>query len=188
MFLNLIIVFFFYLKISQFRGVWNVPFISEVVLINVEYAKHIPITYEDTRMDAVLTFPTKLREMVDFNYFIIIIINIINKIQINIIKKNVFMHASNMDYFGHLITPDNFNTSLVRPELYEIQTNPVDWAERYIHPEYYEFVNGKNASLQVYSLSNSVCYFINIKSQKIHFFFIAVSRRFLVSSSERAVL
>jgi hypothetical protein len=79
------------------------------------------------------------------------------------------MHASNMEYFGHLIVPENFNTSLVRPELYEIKTNPVDWADRYIHPEYYEFVAGKNASLQVYSFSNSVCY---LESEMLFSFFI----------------
>jgi hypothetical protein len=33
------------------------------------------------------------------------------------------MYGTNMHYFGHLINPDNFNTSLIRPEMYEILTN-----------------------------------------------------------------
>lgn len=33
------------------------------------------------------------------------------------------MYATNMEYFGHLINPDSFNTSKIRPEMFEIQTN-----------------------------------------------------------------
>lgn len=33
------------------------------------------------------------------------------------------MYATNMEEFGHLINPDSFNTSLIRPEMYEIFTN-----------------------------------------------------------------
>lgn len=33
------------------------------------------------------------------------------------------MYATNMEYFGHLINPDSFNTSKIRPELYEIASN-----------------------------------------------------------------
>jgi hypothetical protein len=68
----LLIIGYFIKEKNHLRGVWNVPFISEVVLINVEYAKNVPITYEDTHMDAVLAFPTKLREMVSFKYLKII--------------------------------------------------------------------------------------------------------------------
>ena len=59
------------------------------------------------------------------------------------------MYATNMDHFGHLINPDNFNTSLTRPEMFEIMTNLQDWQGRFIRPEYYDFVSGKNESLQV---------------------------------------
>jgi hypothetical protein len=33
------------------------------------------------------------------------------------------MYGTNMDYFGHLVNPDGYNTSLVRPEMYEIFNN-----------------------------------------------------------------
>jgi hypothetical protein len=33
------------------------------------------------------------------------------------------MYGTNMEYFGHLINPDSFNTSLIRPEMFEILTN-----------------------------------------------------------------
>jgi hypothetical protein len=59
------------------------------------------------------------------------------------------MYGTNMDYFGHLVNPDSFNTSLVRPEMFEITANLRDWQARYIRPEYYDFASGKNESLQV---------------------------------------
>jgi hypothetical protein len=33
------------------------------------------------------------------------------------------MYATNMEYFGHLVNPDNFNQSLIRPEMFEIFIN-----------------------------------------------------------------
>ena len=35
----------------------------------------------------------------------------------------MFMYATNMDYFGHLINPDTFNVSKIRPEMFEIISN-----------------------------------------------------------------
>jgi hypothetical protein len=37
--------------------------------------------------------------------------------------KDIFMYATNMHNFGHLINADNFNTSLTRPEMYQIFDN-----------------------------------------------------------------
>lgn len=54
-----------------------------------------------------------------------------------------------MDYYGHLINSDTFNTSLIRPEMYEILSNLNDWADRYIHPDFYDYVTGKKETLQV---------------------------------------
>ena len=34
------------------------------------------------------------------------------------------MFGTNLDSYGHLINIDNFNSSLVRPEMYEIFLNP----------------------------------------------------------------
>ena len=33
------------------------------------------------------------------------------------------MFGSNMEYFGHLIDSDNYDKSLIRPEMFEIMTN-----------------------------------------------------------------
>ena len=75
------------------------PFVSEAVLLNGSLIQKTPITYEDSYLDAVLQFASNLRE------------------------KDIFMYGTNMDYFGHLVNPDGFNTSLVRPEMYEIFNN-----------------------------------------------------------------
>lgn len=103
----------------NFLGVWNVPFVSEAVLINGELLNNIPVVFEDTYMDSAISFAANLR------------------------KAGVFMYATNMEYFGHLINPDSFNTSKIRPELYEIASNFDDWVSRYIRPEYFDYANGK---------------------------------------------
>ena len=59
------------------------------------------------------------------------------------------MFATNMDYFGHLINPENFNISKIRPEMFEIATNYLDWTERYIRPDYNDYVSGKSQPVQV---------------------------------------
>lgn len=33
------------------------------------------------------------------------------------------MYGTNIEYFGHIISTDTFNTSLIRPEMYEIASN-----------------------------------------------------------------
>jgi len=64
-------------------------------------------------------------------------------------RKNIFMYATNMDTFGHLINPDNYNISLARPEMFEIINNLKDWTDRYIHEEYRDFLTSKKNPLQV---------------------------------------
>jgi hypothetical protein len=59
------------------------------------------------------------------------------------------MYATNMEYFGHLINPDNFNTSLIKPELFEMSSNFEDWKTRYIRSDYYDILDGKSQPLQV---------------------------------------
>lgn len=48
------------------------------------------------------------------------------------------MYINNEIHYGHLIDPDNFNTSYIIPELYEIFNNLDDWKARYIHPDYFK--------------------------------------------------
>ena len=43
-------------------GVWNLPYVSEAVLINGDFLNKINIVYEDNFFDAAMSFATNLRE------------------------------------------------------------------------------------------------------------------------------
>ena len=59
------------------------------------------------------------------------------------------MYGTNMDSFGYLINPENYNTNLIRPEMFEIMHNLKAWTERYTHAEYFDFISNKKFPLQV---------------------------------------
>ena len=59
------------------------------------------------------------------------------------IFQGTFIYLTNEIEYGHLVDPDNYNTSLILPELYEIFSNMKDWKTRYIHPDYYKALETK---------------------------------------------
>lgn len=105
-------------------GVWNLPFVSDVVLINGTLLNKVKIIYEDSFFDASMSFAANLRD------------------------DNIFMYGTNMEYFGHLINTDRYNVSLIRPEMYEIFTNFDDWSNRYVHQDYINYLESKKEPLQ----------------------------------------
>ncbi|XP_008300503.1 procollagen-lysine,2-oxoglutarate 5-dioxygenase 2 isoform X1 [Stegastes partitus] len=50
--------------------------------------------------------------------------------------KGVFMYITNRHDFGRLISTANYNISHYNNDLWQIFENPVDWKEKYIHPNY----------------------------------------------------
>lgn len=50
----------------------------------------------------------------------------------------MFKYIYNEEDYGHLVNNENFNTELPCPDLYTLQTNQMDWQNRYIHPDYSE--------------------------------------------------
>ena len=54
----------------------------------------------------------------------------------NMRNNDVYMYVTNRLDWGHLITADNFETTHVHNEMYEIQNNRWDWEKRYIHENY----------------------------------------------------
>ncbi|MEQ2200358.1 hypothetical protein XENOCAPTIV_028196, partial [Xenoophorus captivus] len=48
----------------------------------------------------------------------------------------VFMYITNRHDFGRLISTANYNISRYNNDLWQIFENPVDWKEKYIHPNY----------------------------------------------------
>ncbi|XP_019714984.1 procollagen-lysine,2-oxoglutarate 5-dioxygenase 2-like [Hippocampus comes] len=46
------------------------------------------------------------------------------------------MYLTNRDEFGRLLSAANYNTSHYNSDLWQIFENPLDWKEKYIHPNY----------------------------------------------------
>jgi hypothetical protein len=57
-----------YLKISicfkKFRGCWNLPYITDVILMKSDLFKRVDIVYEDPNLDSSLKFAENLRNKV----------------------------------------------------------------------------------------------------------------------------
>ncbi|XP_076320544.1 LOW QUALITY PROTEIN: procollagen lysyl hydroxylase [Tachypleus tridentatus] len=96
------------------RGVWNVPFISGAYLIHGSLLKKKE------------SFPSFIHGLLDPDMAFCK----------NLRDKGMFMYVTNMEYFGHLINSETFDTSHVHNDLYEIYTNQLDWEEKYIHKNY----------------------------------------------------
>lgn len=93
-------------------GLWNVPYMTGSYLVQRHVVKSLQDPYTSNDLDPDMAFCKVLRD------------------------KNRFMYVSNMHYFGHLIDTDNFETSHLHNELYEIFNNPQDWAKKYLHENY----------------------------------------------------
>ncbi|XP_065582274.1 procollagen-lysine,2-oxoglutarate 5-dioxygenase 1-like isoform X1 [Artemia franciscana] len=96
------------------KGLWNVPYISGCYLVQ-GYLIHNPETkpsYINGLLDPDMAFCTNMRE------------------------KDVFMYVSNRLNWGHLINNEEFDTSHLHNEMWEIFNNRWDWELRYLHPNY----------------------------------------------------
>ncbi|XP_006637768.2 procollagen-lysine,2-oxoglutarate 5-dioxygenase 2 isoform X1 [Lepisosteus oculatus] len=127
-----------YIDIVQGKrvGVWNVPYMAHVYLIKGE---------------------TLRNELKEKNYFVLEKLDpdmalCRNARELTIQRekdspspetfhmlrppKGVFMYITNRHEFGRLISTANYNTSHYNNDLWQIFENPVDWKEKYIHPNY----------------------------------------------------
>ena len=55
--------------------------------------------------------------------------------------KGDFFYVSNKAKWGHLVSTENFNTSRINNELWEITNNRYDWEQRYLHQNYSQYLN-----------------------------------------------
>ncbi len=102
------------------------PFVSRAVLSKASVIKRVvDLIYGDANFDTDMVYAKILRD------------------------NDIFMYGTNIEYFGHLIELDNFNTSLIRPEMYEIKANYEDWAARYVHEKYKEYLNNNSLIIEV---------------------------------------
>ncbi|XP_062372754.1 multifunctional procollagen lysine hydroxylase and glycosyltransferase LH3 [Sardina pilchardus] len=106
-----------YIDIVQGKrvGVWNVPYLTQVYLIQGSILrsrlKAVNI-YQQEGTDPDMAFCRSIRD------------------------QGVFMFVSNRDEFGRLISTNNYNTTRLYPDMWQIFDNPVDWKEKYIHENY----------------------------------------------------
>lgn len=108
------------------RGVWNVPYVSSCYLIKGILIRQPELkpSYAYNQLDADMAFCTNMRE------------------------KDVFMYVTNRVDFGHLVNADNFDSSRINSEIYQILDNRWDWEQRYIHENYTENFNPNNTISQ----------------------------------------
>ncbi|GAB1289228.1 Procollagen-lysine,2-oxoglutarate 5-dioxygenase 1 [Apodemus speciosus] len=59
------------------------------------------------------------------------------------VDREVFMFLTNRHTFGHLLSLDNYQTTHLHNDLWEVFSNPEDWKEKYIHENYTKALAGK---------------------------------------------
>ncbi|XP_042347461.1 procollagen-lysine,2-oxoglutarate 5-dioxygenase 1 isoform X1 [Plectropomus leopardus] len=113
-----------YVDIVQGRrvGVWNVPYVSSVYLVKASLLRS---------------------ELPDYELFNSNILDPDMAFCHNIRSKGVFMYVTNMHTFGRILSTDNYETSHLHNDLWQIFENPVDWQERYIHENYSHIMKDK---------------------------------------------
>ncbi|XP_021950567.1 procollagen-lysine,2-oxoglutarate 5-dioxygenase 1 [Folsomia candida] len=96
------------------RGLWNVPFLSGAYLVNGSILNDPKLrpNYINNLLDADMAFCLNNR------------------------NNDVFMYVSNRVDWGHLVNSDNFETTHLYNELYQIFDNRWDWELRYLHPNW----------------------------------------------------
>uniref|UniRef100_A0A8C7AWR5 Procollagen-lysine,2-oxoglutarate 5-dioxygenase 1 n=1 Tax=Neovison vison TaxID=452646 RepID=A0A8C7AWR5_NEOVI len=113
-----------YVDIVQGRrvGVWNVPYISNIYLIKGSALRaELQQTdlFHHRKLDPDMAFCANIRQ------------------------QDVFMFLTNRHTFGHLLSLDNYQTTHLHNDLWEVFSNPEDWKEKYIHENYTKALAGK---------------------------------------------
>ncbi|KAM9855658.1 procollagen-lysine,2-oxoglutarate 5-dioxygenase 1 isoform 1-T1 [Aulostomus maculatus] len=113
-----------YVDIVQGRrmGVWNVPYVSSVYLVKGSLLRS---------------------EMIDYEQFNSHILDPDMAFCHNVRNKGIFMYVMNTHTFGRILSTENYQTSHLHNDLWQIFENPMDWQERYIHENYTHIMKDK---------------------------------------------
>ncbi|KAM5142262.1 procollagen-lysine,2-oxoglutarate 5-dioxygenase 1 [Mantella aurantiaca] len=104
-------------------GIWNVPYISAVYLV-----KGSALRTKLSQYDMFLSGPLD-PDMAFCD---------------NVRKQGVFMFVTNRQPFGHLLSLENYQTSHLHNDLWQIFENTQDWKEKFIHPNHTFALKGNN--------------------------------------------
>lgn len=113
-----------YVDIVQGRrvGLWNVPYISSVYLIKGSILRgQLAQTdlFHSGKLDPDMAFCHNIRE------------------------QGIFLFVTNQQPFGHILSLENYQTTHLHNDLWQIFSNPEDWKEKYIHENYTAALKGK---------------------------------------------
>uniref|UniRef100_A0A7D9N0H0 Procollagen-lysine,2-oxoglutarate 5-dioxygenase 1 n=1 Tax=Xenopus tropicalis TaxID=8364 RepID=A0A7D9N0H0_XENTR len=103
-------------------GVWNVPYISSVYLVKGSILRS-KLSQNDIFHSGTLDFDMAFCH--------------------NIRQQGIFMFVTNRQEFGHILSLENYKTTHLHNDLWEIFENTEDWKEKYIHPNHSEALKGK---------------------------------------------
>jgi len=99
-------------------GVWNVPYISKSYLLKSSVIPEIRSSpFSNDFLDSDMVFCKSLRD------------------------DGIFMHVTNMAYFGHLKSTESYKTDRKHNDMYELFNNRLDWEDRYLHENYSKYLN-----------------------------------------------
>ncbi|PVD36874.1 hypothetical protein C0Q70_03864 [Pomacea canaliculata] len=94
-------------------GLWNVPFVTNTYLAQGHIIRSLRNAYTNNQdLDPDMSFCQNARDL------------------------GYFMYVTNQKHYGHLVNPDNFETSHLFNDMYNMFENPTDWESKYIHPNY----------------------------------------------------
>ncbi|KAL7675333.1 hypothetical protein ACOME3_001596 [Neoechinorhynchus agilis] len=107
-------------------GMWNVPHISSFILLKRAIVDRLEKAggWKEKEIDEDMELTKYLRD------------------------SGIFMWATNLHSYGHLVDPESFNSTALHPELYEIFSNLEDWKVRYLHPKFLEYTKQKEIPLE----------------------------------------
>uniref|UniRef100_A0A8C3JQ72 Procollagen-lysine,2-oxoglutarate 5-dioxygenase 1 n=1 Tax=Calidris pygmaea TaxID=425635 RepID=A0A8C3JQ72_9CHAR len=113
-----------YVDIVQRRrvGLWNVPYISSVYMVKAKVLRSEldqGDLFHSGKLDADMAFCHNVR------------------------NQGVFMYLTNRHQFGHILSLENYQTTHLHNDLWQIFSNPEDWREKYIHENYTAALKGK---------------------------------------------
>ncbi|XP_019944944.2 procollagen-lysine,2-oxoglutarate 5-dioxygenase 1 isoform X1 [Paralichthys olivaceus] len=113
-----------YVDIVQGRrvGVWNVPYVSNVYLVKASILRS-ELTDQELFNSHILD-----PDMAYCN---------------NVRNKGIFMYVTNMHSFGRILSTENYQTTHLHNDLWQIFENPEDWQDRYIHENYTRIMKDK---------------------------------------------
>ncbi|XP_075046346.1 procollagen-lysine,2-oxoglutarate 5-dioxygenase 1 [Mixophyes fleayi] len=107
---------------GQRIGIWNVPYVTNVYLVKGTVLRNKLSQYDvfhSGKLDPDMAFCNNVRQ------------------------QGIFMFVTNMQSFGHILSLDNYQTSHLNNDLWQIYDNVQDWKEKYIHPNHTAVLKGK---------------------------------------------